>query len=133
MLAKVCKYPSCCLLALANRKCCSKHQDYETALDNKKYEKAIATPYEHYSSVNQALYNTQRWRLLRAEVIKEHPYCVICGTEENLTVDHIAKPNGDEELFFNKDNLQVLCKYHHDVKTQQEGLETRKQRANEKV
>jgi len=32
-------------------------------------------------------------------------------------VDHIIPHKGDYKLMYDQNNLQSLCKYHHDVKT----------------
>ncbi|ULQ61203.1 HNH endonuclease [Brucepastera parasyntrophica] len=80
-------------------------------------------PFEGATRSNTALYNTRRWRGLRAEVIAENPFCAWCKRNDTLTVDHIENPRGNEALFFNKDNLQVLCKACQRIKTAQEIIE----------
>jgi 5-methylcytosine-specific restriction endonuclease McrA len=56
-------------------------------------------------------------------VLKEYPYCVKCGIGKNETplhVHHIVEPRGNEELFFNKDNLVPVCDACHRVLTAEE-------------
>jgi 5-methylcytosine-specific restriction endonuclease McrA len=131
LLSKICKYPQCCLMAQDGHKYCTKHSKYETAIITNQYEQATKwKQLDNLISPNEYMYHTGRWRQLRDATIKEHPYCVICNSDERLTVDHIIAPEGDEELFYSSDNLQVLCKYHHDCKTQLEGVEKRMQRRN---
>jgi 5-methylcytosine-specific restriction protein A len=64
------------------------------------------------------LYDTLRWRRLRALYLREHPDCVMCeehGWEVPATVvDHKRPHHGDTRLFFDPSNLQSLCKPHHD-------------------
>ena len=50
---------------------------------------------------------TRKWRQIRQIVINRDQCCQRCGTEDNLTVDHILPRSlgGDDSLF----NLQVLC------------------------
>jgi 5-methylcytosine-specific restriction endonuclease McrA len=46
------------------------------------------------------------------------PLCRFCIEAEDVTsadvVDHIKAHKGDLDLFFDPDNLQSLCKSHHD-------------------
>lgn len=41
---------------------------------------------------------------------------------EATVIDHIVPHKGDPELFFDPDNLQSLCKSHHDSTKQREEL-----------
>jgi 5-methylcytosine-specific restriction endonuclease McrA len=51
--------------------------------------------------------STSAWRKLRQVVINRDGCCQMCGTEDNLTVDHIVprRLGGDDNL----NNLEVLC------------------------
>lgn len=69
-----------------------------------------AAPWAH-------LYRGARWRALRAKIIKRDGCCVVCGHERGLVVDHITPHRGDVDLFYDEDNLQVLCALHHRIKT----------------
>jgi 5-methylcytosine-specific restriction protein A len=77
-------------------------------------------PFNGAIRYNEKLYNTTRWRNLRKEHLKENDYCQECGLKEDLTVDHKISPLGNEELFFDPDNLQTLCKKCHRIKTANE-------------
>lgn len=48
------------------------------------------------------------WQKVRAEAIRLQPYCSFCGTDEDLTGDHIVprKHGGKNTL----DNIRVLCR-----------------------
>ena len=65
-----------------------------------------------------ALYNRKVWKQTRLAVLQESPLCVRCmklGRSIPATVvDHIIPHRGDETLFFDRDNLQSLCKPCHD-------------------
>jgi len=74
---------------------------------------------------NEALYNTTRWRKLRREVLQANGCCAICGATDNLHVHHITPPKGDEELFYNRDNLTVLCETCHARMTSAEAKEAK--------
>lgn len=71
------------------------------------------------------LYQTPRWRKLRRIVLTEEQACrhhkargqVVRATE----VDHIIPHRGDERLFYDRANLQGLCKPCHTAKTNQGG------------
>lgn len=63
------------------------------------------------------LYNSHRWRKLRKQVLNEEPLCRMCQqigrTMPSDTVDHIKEHHGDEALFWDRGNLQALCKMCH--------------------
>lgn len=68
---------------------------------------------------------TGRWRHpvwgLRAQVLADNPWCVQCqqrGVLEVATdVDHIIPHDGDAALFWDRANLQGLCRGCHTRKT----------------
>jgi 5-methylcytosine-specific restriction enzyme A len=66
-----------------------------------------------------------RWRRARSRYLAEHPWCVHCLVEGRRTpatvVDHVEPHRGDERLFWDQDQWQVLCKQHHDAKTVRDG------------
>ena len=55
-----------------------------------------------------------RWRRARSRYLAGHPWCVRCLVEGRLTpatvVDHVEPHRGDERLFWDQDQWQVLCK-----------------------
>lgn len=64
------------------------------------------------------LYGTKRWQNLREQVLCDQPLCVMClasdVVEMATVVDHIIPHKGDLDIFFDRENLQGLCKPHHD-------------------
>jgi len=66
-----------------------------------------------------------RWQRLRLEVLQDEPFCRSCRAagRKVLTVDidHIRKHAGDEKLFWDRMNLQGLCKRCHTIKTARGG------------
>jgi 5-methylcytosine-specific restriction protein A len=64
------------------------------------------------------LYDTTRWRKLRAAHLASNPDCIYCLQAGILRqaniVDHIKPHKGDITLFYSSDNLQSLCKRCHD-------------------
>jgi 5-methylcytosine-specific restriction endonuclease McrA len=74
---------------------------------------------------NGALYNTTLWRKLRREVLREIGQCVICGATDRLHVHHITPPKGDEALFYDRNNLTVLCESCHARMTSAEAREVK--------
>ncbi|MFD6970149.1 HNH endonuclease [Streptomyces sp. NPDC059949] len=68
-----------------------------------------APPRRHKSKNTRrpGLYDYQ-WQKVRAEAIKLQPYCSFCGTDRDLTGDHILplKDGGKNTL----DNVRVLCR-----------------------
>jgi len=66
------------------------------------------------------LYKTARWQRLRWKVIEQALFtCAMCGKFEadtsQLVADHIIPHKGNEAMFWDKDNLQCLCRCCHDT------------------
>lgn len=56
--------------------------------------------------------NGARWKRLSARLRRRQPFCSVCGTPDDLTVDHV-KPlehGGDP---YDETNLDVLCRSHN--------------------
>lgn len=62
---------------------------------------------------------TGEWSAASADYRRNNPLCIGCfavGRYEAATVtDHIVKHDGDHQLFWDRDNWQASCKWHHDV------------------
>ena len=73
---------------------------------------------------NQRGYN-YRWQKYRRSYLIEHPLCQRCLERgrivEATVVDHIVPHRGGQELFWDSNNHQALCKKCHDEKTAREG------------
>ena len=48
------------------------------------------------------------WRAARAEYLKQHGNCAMCGAPATL-VDHRTPHRGDMRLFWDRTNWQALC------------------------
>ena len=72
------------------------------------------------------IYGHSAWQRLRRRHLKYHPWCVYCAelgmTERATHVDHRIPHRGDEDLFFDDNNLQSLCELHHNGTKQREEL-----------
>ncbi len=75
------------------------------------------------ASLYKHLYNTKRWYRMRHYQLRSHPLCAMCAKLARVTpatiADHIRAHRGNEELFFDPENLQSLCKPCHDGAKQQ--------------
>lgn len=86
---------------------------------------ATHTPRDRYTrpvyAATHAWYGSLRWRLLRAEMLRAEPFCRACRADGHhvLThdIDHITKHAGDPAKFWDRSNLQGLCKPCHTRKT----------------
>ena len=62
-----------------------------------------------------------RWRAARLVFLRKNPLCAECMRNGRLTpatvVDHVIPHRGDQELFWDTNNWQPLCKACHDEKT----------------
>jgi 5-methylcytosine-specific restriction protein A len=111
MRAKICNYPGCNELIPPSERYCPRHK--------KKQDK----PFSSAIRFNETLYHTTQWRKLRATILKEQPACFKCGisgSESKLEVHHIIPPRGNEELFFDENNLVSVCPVCHKIITNKE-------------
>jgi len=85
-------------------------------------ERERAYAYTKNRSTAQRLYWSAAWRALRADLLRDAT-CAAPGCKSPAAVvDHIVAHHGDQLLFFDRANLQALCKRCHDRKTvQQDG------------
>jgi len=64
------------------------------------------------------LYATKEWKQLRESWLKFNCWCVLCreiGIRRQATVvDHKIRHGGNRAIFFDRTNLQSLCKTCHD-------------------
>lgn len=118
-----CNMPGCYREASINDYC-EKHQEAGHTLDaitayyreksekimNEKLQERLKK-YKH-----NKLYNTAAWKKLKQELYLERGFfCEKCSSSNNLEVHHIYSSD-NEELFFNKENLIILCsECHHKV------------------
>jgi len=65
------------------------------------------------------IYNTARWRALRAMVLRRDLLCRACGNEASTEADHII-PTRKGGAVWSLDNLQGLCAGCHARKTRRE-------------
>ena len=72
------------------------------------------------------LYGTAQWQRLRKKQLSFYPLCAYCQQDGIITaatvVDHREAHMGDHVKFFDFENLQSLCKPHHDTSKQREGI-----------
>jgi 5-methylcytosine-specific restriction protein A len=109
MKKKICNSPGCNRLIDHGSRYCDEHTRPPTI------------PFKNAVRTNGLLYNTTRWRKLRKIIIEESPFCSMCGaTETELEVHHAIPPRGNEDLFFDKNNLVVVCSDCHRVVTNRE-------------
>lgn len=106
-----CSHPGCPELVTDGRYCPTHEQQHRRADDERRGSSAA----RGYG---------KRWRLLRARYLAQHPNCAECDRQGKLTpaevVDHITPHRGDQNLLYDPDNLQSLCKRCHDEKTARE-------------
>ena len=100
-----CQHPGCAELITPGTKFCEKHK---------------ALHPEVIRSAGSRGYGRQ-WQKASKQYLAAHPLCVRCmeqGRYRKATVvDHIIPHRGDEDLFWDRDNWQALCKPCHDHKT----------------
>lgn len=86
----------------------------------RKWDSSLPCRVYHY------LYGSRGWKELRTSHLARNPLCVMCLADGKRklahVVDHIEPHKGVVDLFYASDNLQSLCKLHHDRKTHSEAV-----------
>lgn len=118
MKAAFCKHPACYLPAAAGD-FCARHAGEQAAYDQRKREAGNRRWKEYHERVGPSIYNTARWKKLRAEHLAREPLCRGCGAPAEV-VDHIRPHREDMDLAYDPDNLQSLCKTCHQRKTRRD-------------
>ena len=103
-----CKHPGCSKLVEPGKEYCSEHQQL----------------HKHDRSSAAARGYDSRWNKARKVYLNHHPLCVKCLAEgkyvKATVVDHVVPHRGNQDLFWDEENWQALCKKHHDHKTMTE-------------
>lgn len=118
-MKKLCKSPGCPNYRLDDHSYCEKHLYKEEDKNRSWSNRKETNPWRY-------LYNSRRWIELRDKTLRDNPYCALCGRPSE-EVHHIAAHRGNEELFYDEDNLVALC---HDCHTQETLKEIRDRRNN---
>ena len=100
----LCAVPGCGQLTLGRR--CRLH--------------AVAAEQARPNYALRRWYRTPRWKALRAKILVDQAYrCADCQQVVlALEVDHVIRHQGNPALFWNRANLQALCRSCHQRKTQ---------------
>jgi 5-methylcytosine-specific restriction protein A len=109
MRKKICHHPGCNNLIPTSERYCAQHKREPAPL----FSNAVRYKYDE-------LYHTTQWRKLCDKVLREQPHCSKCGSTNNLQVHHIIPHRGNEELFFNENNLTVVYAACHRILTNRE-------------
>jgi 5-methylcytosine-specific restriction protein A len=74
-----------------------------------------------HARLTQRWYHLARWQRLRIEVLQAEPFCRACRAQGRkvltVDIDHIRSHEGRADLFWDRRNLQGLCKRCHTMKT----------------
>lgn len=57
--------------------------------------------------------NDAKWKKLSKRLRKMSPHCELCGTSDDLTVDHIVRVVDRPDWAYEIDNCRILCRYHN--------------------
>lgn len=125
-LKKICKAPGCTRLCDMGKSYCIEHQ----SLEFKDREKRGAYQTAQHGRWDE-MYNSPKWRKLRAEKLRQCPECEICGAPAT-EVHHIRAHNGDWTLFLDYYNLMSICHECHLKQTQRESVERKRKKAEAK-
>ena len=80
---------------------------------------AVISEHARPNYTTRRWYRTPTWRALRAQILRAQGYqCADCRqVVAALEIDHIAKHEGDPRRFWDRANLQALCRSCHQRKT----------------
>jgi 5-methylcytosine-specific restriction enzyme A len=121
MLKKICGQPCCKQVATKDSKC-DLHQLKRTTNPSKTQDNSRSS-----TTVNNHIYQSTKWRKLRARKFKEQPLCEHCYRLNIITptdvIDHVIAIIDDETLAYTYNNLQGLCHGCHAIKTAKETKE----------
>ena len=122
-----CGSAGCSRLSILPRTLCPEHEADAKQRAKEEAQRYAARLREHQHRERAAwahLYTDPRWLRLRANFLTHNPLCCICdrfglpaAADE---VDHVQPHRGDLGLFFDRSNLQALCKPCHSRKTADE-------------
>ncbi len=105
---KNCSYGRCPNLVPLGTKYCEAHKGQ------------LRKDYPRRHPERQKMYGAQ-WQKVRKMHLARNPMCVIEGCNQAATeCDHIVDHKGDWDKFYDPNNLQSLCKQHHNEKTGRE-------------
>lgn len=112
---KPCSHPRCPKLVPGGQTYCDEHQKEESSRRNEQYDR-----YERDEKLSK-FYSSARWQKVRKKQLKQQPLCESCleegRTEQADVVDHIVPVKVDWSLRLRLDNLQSLCRSHHQKKS----------------
>ena len=125
-LKRICKATGCCRLVdpSTGHKYCLEHQALERKEQEERMKNRPFYPHARHNAWPQ-LYNSPKWKTLRAKKFEDNPLCEICGAPAT-EVHHIRAHNGDPDLFYDYDNLMSICHSSHVRETQKESEERKK-------
>ncbi|WP_408692970.1 HNH endonuclease [Vibrio fortis] len=107
----ICSYPSCRAVAIEHSRC-SVHQREATVTHDKP---------RNSTTRNNDIYQSTKWRKLRARKAKANPICEECLTYNVIkpldVVDHVKEILDYPELAYTFSNLRSLCHSCHNAKT----------------
>lgn len=110
---------------------CDEHIDQEAdyLASRQKWARSHTKTYQHhYNTITRNrdttkrdqynFYRTRQWVHLRQTVLdRDHYICRYCGQPNSKTVDHIIPIEFDPALKADEDNLAVVCRNCHKMKT----------------
>jgi len=132
-LKQVCSHPGCTSAIDYRERWCIRHREagleHLAEMKRRRQRTAPVSPEKRAAS---RLYGTAAWHRIRLAQLQAEPLCRHCGAEGRVTaatvVDHEQPHWNDKQVFYDRTNLQSLCKRHHDIKTAGEDAAKRRAR-----
>ena len=100
------------------------------AVDCQRHGQSNWARYTQKHPERAAFYKSAAWTWARHQQLQREPNCRVCGEKANA-VDHIrSRAEGGADV--DPDNLQSLCRRHHNTKTTNEGHRGMKRAAQQR-
>lgn len=126
-----CRQPGCHAMVKYPNHYCTKHFEHEAEYlanrqrwaraHGKQYQRKYNTVTRYRNDTKSKQYNfyrTRQWQELRQRTLdRDHYICQYCGQPNSKTVDHIVPIEFDQSLMASIDNLAVICRKCHRLKT----------------
>ena len=61
------------------------------------------------------VFQNRKFNRIKDQLLKENDRCVVCGGRDNLEPHHIIPCHVHDPIFFDKDNIRIICRTCHDI------------------
>lgn len=128
-IKRLCNHPCCSRFRVEGSKYCERHKEKDEAIDKQKEEERAKKRFQNYKANpdHAAYWQSSKWKQISSRMLKEHPYCSICGRNDIRLNVHHHYPRGYDYFndvdFYDEDRLMVVCTACHEQLTHSNRLD----------